>query len=79
MVKLNSNNPSISEFTRYAALGAASFVINLGLAATFHEILVLAEWLAVRSEALIILTAQGGSHLLPPLSLRSLREQSFSW
>jgi putative flippase GtrA len=47
MVKLNSNNPSISEFTRYAALGAASFVINLGLAATFHEILALAEWLAV--------------------------------
>jgi putative flippase GtrA len=47
MVKLDPNGPSILEFTRYTALGAASFVINLGLAAVFHEMLFLAEWLAV--------------------------------
>ena len=35
------------EFTRYTVLGGASFIINLGLAAIFHEILSLAEWLAV--------------------------------
>ncbi len=47
MVKLDPSSPSISEFTRYTALGAASFVINLGLAAAFHEIFAVAEWLAV--------------------------------
>jgi putative flippase GtrA len=47
MVGPHSSNSSIPEFTRYAALGAASFVINLGLAAIFHEVLAMAEWLAV--------------------------------
>jgi putative flippase GtrA len=47
MVKLGPSNPSLPQFTRYTLLGVASFVINLGLAAVFHEILSLAEWLAV--------------------------------
>lgn len=47
MAKVTSSKPSLPEFTRYTALGAASFVINLVLAATFHETLSLAEWLAV--------------------------------
>lgn len=47
MVKLDLDSPAIPEFTRYAALGAVSFILNLGLAAAFHEIFSLAEWLAV--------------------------------
>ena len=44
MVKLDPSSPSIPEFTRYTALGAASFTINLGLSAAFHEIFSVAEW-----------------------------------
>jgi len=47
MIKLDQSMPSMLEFTRYTVLGGASFIINLGLAAIFHEILSLAEWLAV--------------------------------
>ena len=54
MVRLHRNNTSIPEFARYAALGAASFVINLGLATAFHEIFSFAEWLAVAFSLFIV-------------------------
>lgn len=47
MDESRSDDLLIPQFARYAALGAASFAGNLGLAAVFHELLALPEWLAV--------------------------------
>lgn len=54
MGKPGSGRSSLSEFTRYTTLGAASFAINLGLAAAFHEIFSVVEWLAVAMSLAIV-------------------------